>query len=158
MHESSINVFNKSRWLCPISTFWLKKILQVMLDVSEQKTKSITLYIVRDAYIALLNEKYLSCQGPTNILSFPAHEAMHSIKQDLNAPNVLILSVDTLQRECLLYGQNIIEHSLRLIAHGLGHVLGFDHGCAMWALCEKMENSAHNFLFYHANYLYKAHS
>ncbi|MGJ3522248.1 rRNA maturation RNase YbeY [Nitratidesulfovibrio sp. D1] len=40
----------------------------------------------------------------------------------------LVLSLDTWGRECLLYGQEPVEHALRLLAHGLGHLAGYDHG------------------------------
>ena len=95
---------------------------------------SVDLTITSDAEIAIYNERFLGCAGPTNILSFPS-----GCSGDLGA---LILSADTLERECILYGQPLREHSIRLLAHGLGHLLGFDHGPEMDALCEMMERAA----------------
>ena len=50
-------------------------------------------------------------------------------------PGILLLSLDTLARECLLYGQEPAEHALRLLAHGMGHLAGLDHGPAMDRVC-----------------------
>ena len=67
--------------------------------------------------------------GPveTTVLSFPGDESL---------PGVMLLSLDTLNRECLLYGQDPAEHLLRLLAHSVGHLAGYDHGEEMDALCD----------------------
>ena len=57
-------------------------------------------------------------------------------------PGTLLFSVDTLYRECLLYGQPPQEHAIRLLAHGMGHLMGLDHGPAMDAVCALMEEAA----------------
>jgi probable rRNA maturation factor len=50
----------------------------------------------------------------------------------------MALSPDTLLRECLLYGQEVEEHCLRLLSHGMAHLLGHDHGPEMDALAARM--------------------
>nr|WP_092153373.1 rRNA maturation RNase YbeY [Desulfovibrio legallii] len=86
----------------------------------------VDLHILDDAGISAANRRFLGCVGPTNVLSFPGDAAM---------PGALLLSLDTLRRECLLYGQEPVEHCLRLLAHGMGHLCGLDHGPLMDALC-----------------------
>ena len=92
-----------------------------------QVPAEVELFLLDDAAIADANARHLGCTGPTNILSFPG---------GADAPGVLLLSLDTLRRECLLYGQDPSEHAVRLLAHGMGHLCGLDHGPAMDALCE----------------------
>lgn len=58
----------------------------------------------------------------------------------------LVFSVDTLHRETLLYGQDTEEHCLRLLAHGLGHLAGYDHGPEMDELCSEMLSAAEAWL------------
>ena len=53
----------------------------------------------------------------------------------------LFLSADTLERESVLYGQDAAEHARRLLAHGMGHILGFDHGPDMDEFCAYLEES-----------------
>lgn len=86
----------------------------------------LSLTLVDDAGIAQLNAEFLGCQGPTNILSFP--EADPASPRDLGA---LFLSVETLAREAYLYGQDPCLHLARLLAHGILHLAGHDHGPEM---------------------------
>lgn len=95
---------------------------------------SVDLYLVTDAAMAAANEEHLGCQGPTNVLSFPGAPGL---------PGTLLLSLDTLDRECLLYGQEPEEHLLRLLAHGVAHLAGLDHGPEMDALAAACEDAAH---------------
>ncbi len=148
-----VSVFNEVAWLCPIPTVVYKPLLTHMLSpyVPVADAFSLHLYIVRDARISALNMAHMHCFGPTNVLSFPAQQHMQN-KQAPTAvtaqycPDILALSVDTLQRECLLYGQETLEHTVRLLAHGLGHILGYDHGEEMFALCTEMEQLGQEFL------------
>ncbi len=106
----------------------------------------VELLLVSDAAIAALNKNFLDCQGPTNILSFPAEDLAPSLPENVLQTAIplahsLVLSVDTLRRECLLYGQNYQEHALRLLAHGFAHLTGLDHGPEMDILCEHLVNA-----------------
>ncbi len=94
--------------------------------------QSITIHLVRDQRIIEVNSTHMLCIGPPNVLSFP--------------PDILMLSVDTLRRECVLYGQDVLEHTVRLLAHGLGHILGFDHGEEMNAVCAQMEEAGRKYI------------
>ena len=125
---------HKSRtvdWLLPLARTELTSVMNAMLDAIGHSGKDVEINLVDDAAIADLNSSFLQCDGPTNILSFPATE-------DGTSQNIgwLALSMDTLERECLLYGQERTEHALRLIAHGLLHLAGYDHGEEMFALTD----------------------
>lgn len=93
----------------------------------------VELYLVTDAAIARANVEHMMCTGPTNVLSFPGGGGM---------AGTLLLSLDTLDRECLLYGQEPREHLLRLLAHGMGHLAGLDHGGEMDAFCADLQEAA----------------
>jgi metalloprotein, YbeY/UPF0054 family len=80
---------------------------------------AVELHLLNDAAISAANRRCLGCTGPTNVLSFPGGS---------DAPGSLLFSLDTLRRECLLYGQEPAEHALRLLAHGMAHLCGLDHG------------------------------
>jgi ssRNA-specific RNase YbeY (16S rRNA maturation enzyme) len=49
--------------------------------------------------------------------------------------------VDTLEREAFLYGQEATAYCIRLLAHGLAHLAGRDHGPAMRELEERLERA-----------------
>ncbi|MCT4533790.1 rRNA maturation RNase YbeY [Halodesulfovibrio sp.] len=118
-------------WLLPFSRSELRNAMEAMLSAIGHSGKDVEINIVDDATIADLNASFLQCDGPTNILSFPASD-------DGSTQGIgwLALSMDTLERECLLYGQERAEHALRLIAHGTLHLAGYDHGEEMFALTD----------------------
>ncbi len=86
----------------------------------------VSLTLVDDAGIAALNARHLGRTGPTNILSFPEADPEHP-----GELGELYLSVETLAREAFLYGQQPCSHLARLLAHGLLHLAGHDHGPEM---------------------------
>lgn len=94
--------------------------------------------VILDGRMAGLNKEAMGVPGPTNILSFPG--------EPLGGLAELVLSSETLRRECLLYGQDPLTHLVRLTAHGFGHVCGFDHGPDMDAFTEKLEEGAAQWL------------
>lgn len=93
---------------------------------------SVQLIVGSDGDIAEVNARNLGCSGPTNILSFPGDGA---------SLGTLFLSADTLEREAVLYGQDAESHAIRLLAHGMGHIAGFDHGPEMEDFCTYLEES-----------------
>jgi len=89
------------------------------------------LSLVTDREMARLHQDALGRTGPTNTLAFE--------DEDPERPDYLgevVLSVDTLARECELYGQWPLEHQARLMAHAFLHLAGMDHGPEMEAMTE----------------------
>lgn len=110
----------------PLSKSELAPLVVRLLDVLGLAGASVEVRMVDDAEIARLNLEFLGLPGPTNVLSFPA--------DDPERPDYLgeiALSVDTLTREAVLYGQDPASHLIRLLAHGLLHLAGYDHGQVM---------------------------
>lgn len=121
----------------------------------------LSLLLIDDREMEECNRQAMDLPGPTNILSFPASQIsghdfadLSSVSDDSFAASSaidggslswrqggeqlgeLVLSIDTLKRESLLYWQDESEHMLFLLAHGLGHLGGaeqlgqggLDHG------------------------------
>ena len=123
-------------WLCPLDRRELRRALSAMCAAAGplgHPVAGVDLYLITDTDMAAANARHLGCIGPTNVLSFPGGPGM---------AGTLLLSPDTLERECLLYGQEPVEHLLRLLAHGMGHLAGLDHGPEMDALCTALEEAA----------------
>lgn len=102
-----------------------------------QVPKSVILALVTDREIAALNREAMGVPGPTNILSFPDGEG---------GTAELALDVAQLVREAMLYGQTPREHLVRLLAHGLAHVCGLDHGDLMWRCQDELEEAGQKHL------------
>lgn len=145
----------------------LEAVIQAMLERAGVAEALVDLALLDDAAMQTLHATALGCPGPTNILSFPASDAEREDGATPERPGIasvpgrrggsrepgasrrmrgmwvgsLALSVDTLRREAFLYGQTVDEHAVRLLAHGLAHLLGHDHGPAMDALTESLEEA-----------------
>ena len=104
------------------------------LALAGRSGEDLELVVVNDLEMERLNREFSGCVGPTNVLSFPL--------EDGSGLGVVVLSLDTLWREALLYGQDSAEHGLRLLAHGVFHLCGLPHGDAMDALTDAAVETA----------------
>jgi len=134
----------------PLSRSELGELAAILLDALGLTGRTFELKLVDDREIARLNSEFLGCTGPTNVLSFPAHDAREAgvaetaegAGGEVGDPGdhgflgELALSVDALARETDLYGQVPLEHLARLLAHGLLHLAGFDHGEVMFDMTD----------------------
>jgi probable rRNA maturation factor len=66
----------------PLNRTELVPLMEDILGVLGLEQASLTLRLVDDAEIADLNKAFLSCFGPTNVLSFPAVEADEEDEED----------------------------------------------------------------------------
>ena len=102
-------------------------VLQRMLEILGYSGRSVELSVTDDARIAVLNHHFMHVPGPTNVLSFPEEG---SFKQDSFLGSIC-LSADTVRRESFLYSQEPREYAVRLLAHAILHLAGYDHGAVM---------------------------
>lgn len=133
-----------------------KNILSSFLTLLEEHRNfsfedcTLTLLVVRDSDMIYCNGEQMSAYGPTNVLSFPEDDgssvfvgtARNNVKKHRTRLGTLVLSADTLLREAFLYGQTPKNHAVRLLAHGLAHLLGYDHGDDMWELTDFLEEES----------------
>ena len=149
--SSQIKVIRETRLdpKFPLSRNELIELILIIMDSLGLEGDSFSIKLVDDREIAQLNKEYLGCTGPTNILSFPAGDSSETelpegaldneseSAQDVPAfLGELALSVDALSREAELYGQPPVAHLARLLAHGILHLAGYDHGDEMYDLTD----------------------
>ena len=80
----------------------------------------ISLAIINDDQMQLLNARYLDHDWPTDVLSF-VHE---SDEQHLDGE--IIVSADTARRESRRYGWQPADELLLYVVHGALHLIGYD--------------------------------
>ncbi len=85
----------------------------------------VELKFCEDREIRLLNRRFLGIDSPTNVLSFPSDEEDSFLGS-------LCVSIETIEREALLYGVGRMEHLCRMILHGILHLCGYQHGEEMY--------------------------
>jgi probable rRNA maturation factor len=86
----------------------------------------LSILIVDDPQIEILNRKYLNREGPTNVIAFPMQEGDFS----QISPQLLgdvVVSIETAERERINSGLSLEERFTQLIIHGILHLFGYDH-------------------------------
>ncbi len=100
---------------------WTRRVLQ------EQKLNGeVGLVFVNNRQIRGYNRDYRKHDAPTNVLAFPMQEGIGSGLHPECIGDVMI-SLETVEKEALLYGRSMQEHLLIMLIHGLLHLLGYDH-------------------------------
>ena len=84
----------------------------------------LTLRVVNEAECAALNEAYRHKQGPTNVLSFP-FVAPPEVESALLGD--IVICAPVVLREAVVQGKTPEAHWAHLVAHGVLHLLGYDH-------------------------------
>jgi probable rRNA maturation factor len=86
----------------------------------------LSILLVDDAQIQVLNHRYLGRDKPTNVLAFPMREGeFPSLHPALLGD--LVISVETAQRQSNRFGLSKEEMVILLMIHGILHLLGYEH-------------------------------
>lgn len=81
----------------------------------------LAILLADDARLAALNTAFRAKAGPTNVLSFPAPANPEGWLGDV------ALAFETCRREAEAQGKRLEHHLQHLVAHGVLHLVGFDH-------------------------------
>jgi len=81
----------------------------------------VTILLTDDDSVAELNERFRGKTGPTNVLSFPAPTNPEDHLGDI------ALAYGVCAREAAEQGKPLAHHLQHLVAHGVLHLLGYDH-------------------------------
>jgi probable rRNA maturation factor len=81
----------------------------------------LVILLTDDASIQALNRDHRGKDAPTNVLSFPAAPSAKPHLGDV------ALAFETCAREAAEGGKPLAEHLQHLVAHGVLHLLGWDH-------------------------------
>ena len=86
----------------------------------------LSILLLDDPQIAVLNKTYLQREGPTNVIAFPMREgAFAEINPDLLGD--VVISLETAEKEGLAAGISQEERLTELMIHGILHLFGYDH-------------------------------
>lgn len=86
----------------------------------------ISVSLVGDDEIAVLNESWRGKRGPTDVLSFSLLEGEHREYRGRMLGDIVI-GLPTAQRQARRRHRSLDEEVARLLIHGLLHLLGHDH-------------------------------
>lgn len=100
-----------------------------MTDDLPQGALELSIVLGDDALVQQLNRDYRGKDKPTNVLSFAFEDAEGPDAGD-DAPVLLgdvIVARETVAREAAEQGKSFDAHFMHLVAHGVLHLLGYDH-------------------------------
>jgi len=88
----------------------------------------VSVAVIDDAQIRELNRRYRGIDRPTDVLSFAAREGerLYTKKKGEFLGDIAI-SMETAARQAREYGHGIRRELAFLTAHGMLHLLGYDH-------------------------------
>jgi probable rRNA maturation factor len=86
----------------------------------------VSVALVDDPQIHELNREYRGVDRPTDVLSFASEEAPAATEAPAPLGDVIV-SLETAWRQAAEYGHSPEREVGYLVAHGILHLLGFDH-------------------------------
>jgi probable rRNA maturation factor len=105
----------------------------------------VSIAFLSDREMAALNRRHLNHRGPTDVISFgfaPGAKNGPVVGDVYIAPGIA-------RRNARAHGRGVREETMRLVVHGVLHVLGYDHPAdesrydsAMWRRQERLLRSA----------------
>lgn len=104
----------------PLKSSRVEKLAHRILHSEGASNTDINIVLVDDPYIERLNRQFLHTVGPTDVLAFPLGTEGGRIEGEV------YISVDTAERQAREYGVALEAELLRLVAHGLLHLLGYE--------------------------------
>lgn len=102
----------------------LNKVVSTILDQEKMSDCFINLRLLNDKEMKKLNMQFRQKDKTTNVLSFPNDDI--SVKQTKNIGDIAI-SVEYVKAEAKKEGKTFDDHIIHMLAHGVYHILGYDH-------------------------------
>jgi len=97
-----------------------------MLAACERAEAELSVLLVDDSLIHELNRQYRNVDKPTDVLSFAMQEGEFAELAGGILGDVII-SIPTAQRQAAKRDWDLLDEVTFLMAHGLLHLLGYDH-------------------------------
>ncbi|KAJ2367528.1 hypothetical protein H4S02_000537 [Coemansia sp. RSA 2611] len=126
-------VFNQQRhiWL-PLRC--IRRQVRGLLESSGYGGWDVGVHFVDNERMQQLNRQYRKKDRPTDILSFPFHQAAApedfrewAVTEDDRNLGDMYLGMPYIVEQCRKHGETVGEHLPELLAHGLCHLMGYDH-------------------------------
>jgi pyridoxine 5-phosphate synthase len=108
----------------------LKAAAAFLLGQNNLSSHNVNIVLTNDQEISGFNKKYRKRTGPTNVLSFPFQAELDHVDilfHPVTELGDIIISVETAEREAHRYDQSLYHRISWLMAHGILHLLGYDH-------------------------------
>lgn len=124
----------------------LRRLADRILDDHGSREADITIVLAGDDLLRELNRRYRGVDTPTDVLAFPMGGGEFGESDDaVGAPCMLgdvVISVDRARVQARRYRRTPAREIGKLVAHGILHLLGYDHeGADERRTMRRLENS-----------------
>jgi probable rRNA maturation factor len=99
---------------------------RAMLEILQLKDRELSILLTGDNQIQKLNRIYRKKNRPTDVLAFAQHEGELGDRSDRLLGDVVV-SIPTARRQADARKRDLVSEVTMLLAHGLLHLLGWDH-------------------------------
>ena len=94
---------------------------------AKNKRVELSIALVSDESIKLLNSEFRGKDKPTNVLSFE-FEDYDTLPPDAEYPlGDIVMAYETIKRETEEQNKKLTDHCAHMVLHGFLHLLGYDH-------------------------------
>jgi probable rRNA maturation factor len=130
----------------PVSRERVRRLAEHVLRAERVRDALVSIAFVSGREIARLNERHLGHRGPTDVISF----GLAPVEKRGPVVGDVYIAPDVARRNAKAEGAGVREELMRLVIHGVLHVLGHDHPDAgearyaspMWKRQERLLRSA----------------
>ena len=102
----------------------LHKIVELILTEEDSRNSEINLRLMNNEEMQALNAEFRNKDRPTNVLSFPNEDISSKFTNNLGD---IAISCEYVEKEAKEEGKTFDEHIIHMLAHGVYHILGYDH-------------------------------
>jgi len=98
----------------------VKAAVVAALKAEDRASGDVVVLLAADSRLQALNQAFRGKDAPTNVLSFPGTDASGALGD-------IALALGVCTREAAEQGKTLAAHLQHLTAHGVLHLLGYDH-------------------------------
>lgn len=121
MSDINIDVHVGEGLTLPLPSDTVEEAARWVLESEGIPAAELSFAFLSDDEIAALNREYLHHEGPTDVISFPLHQAGHVPLGDV------YVGLEQALRQAEEHSVPSTDEVLRLAIHGTLHILGYDH-------------------------------
>jgi len=107
----------------PLARDRVASLAEGVLRAERVHDATVSVAFVTDRRIAALNRAHLGHTGPTDVISF----AFEPVGADSEIVGDVYIAPDVARKNARAHGRGVREELLRLVVHGVLHVVGHDH-------------------------------
>ncbi len=97
----------------------------ISLTVAKNLSSELSVVLLPDSSVKVLNKKYRHIDKPTDVLSFPGKsEKMPNFDDFLGE---IVIARGVCQKQAKIHNHSFKKEFIILLIHGLLHLLGYDH-------------------------------